>query len=114
MNDNLVHLSNPESLQHEWSVREVEFYHFSQVVAGHIDKYTVTQYGDAPADEVESWTPEHCILAIQKYIRRFGVIQRGRVESLRDIVKIAHFAAIVFYKMKPTTEEIKKIREGKV
>lgn len=112
--ENLVHLSNPEELQHKWSQREIEFYLFSRIVQAHIDRYTIPQYGDKPKDEVESWSPEHCVLAIQKYTRRFENGQRGRLETLRDLVKVAHFACLAFYKMEPTAGEIKKIEEGRI
>ena len=99
---------------HKWSNREVEFYHFAMVVQGHIDRYTIPQYGDYPNDPVEDWTAEECLLAIQKYAKRHKVEQRGRIETLRDIAKIAHFACLTFDKMCPTKEEIRKVRRGEV
>lgn len=114
MNENLVHLTCPEKLLHTWSKRETEFFHFANIVLGHIDRYTIPQYGDAPSDEVESWSAEQCVLAIQKYTKRFPVAQRGRLELLRDLVKIAHFACLAFGKVNATEEDIRKIKEGKV
>jgi hypothetical protein len=99
---------------HQLSYRENEFNIFSRIVRGHIAQYTIPQYGDAPTDEVESWSPEQCVLAIQKYTKRFEASKRGRLETLRDIVKIAHFACITFYKMEPAEDEITKIWEGKI
>lgn len=98
---------------HKWSLREVEFYHFAMVVQGHIDKYTIPQYGDAPTDQVEEWTPSQCMDSVKRYANRIDSNSRGRLESLRDMAKIAHFAAMSFYKMQPTAEEIKKVQEGK-
>jgi len=96
------------------SKREEQFMQFSDIVENHITSYTVPQYGDAPDDEVENWTTEQCVLAIQKYTKRFSSAKRGRLETLRDMVKIAHFACLAFYKMEPTIEEEKKIGEGKI
>jgi len=96
------------------SKREEQFMQFEIIVGEHINNYTIPQYGDAPDDEVEKWSAEQCVLAIQKYTKRFSSSQRGRLESLRDMVKIAHFACLAFYKMEPSIEEEKKISEGRV
>jgi hypothetical protein len=90
-----------------------DFVAFNTIVIHHIKNYTIPQYGDRPDDEIESWTPEQCVKAIQKYTRRFGAERRGRLEELRDMVKIAHTAQIAFDKMKPTEEEISAIEEGR-
>jgi hypothetical protein len=95
------------------SNRREQFMQFEILVGDHIDNYTVPQYGDAPDDEVERWSTEQCVLAIQKYTKRFDSPRRGRIETLRDMVKIAHFACIAFYKMKPTIEEEDAISEGR-
>jgi len=98
---------------HKWSTREVEFYHFSMVVQGHIDRYTIPQYGDAPTDQVEEWTPSQCMDSVKRYASRINSNARGRLETLRDMAKIAHFAAMAFYKLKPTAVEIIKVKEGR-
>lgn len=72
---------------------------FAKRVEDHIRVYTVAQYGDAPDDEVEKWTAEQCVLAIQKYTKRFGSNMRGEAESLRDMLKIAHFACLAYDKL---------------
>jgi hypothetical protein len=99
---------------HRKSVREDQFIGFSRIVRGHIANYTVPQYGDFPNDEVEQWTAEQCILAIQKYTKRFASSQRGKLETLRDMVKIAHFACIAFHKIAESDEQVNKVMEGKV
>jgi hypothetical protein len=91
-----------------------EFTEFSVIVDRHIHNYTVPQYGDAPHDEVEKWTEEQCVLAIQKYTKRFLSSRRGRLETLRDMVKIAHFACLAFYKMEPRDEDVIKIEGGRI
>ena len=89
------------------------FIRFAMLVADHIENYTIPQYGDAPDDEVENWSEAQCVAAIQKYCKRYLLInKRGRLEVLRDMVKIAHFAQLAFNKMNPTNEEICLIAEG--
>jgi len=112
MGEKLIH--NDREPLAQLSNRNVEFYKFTRIVRAHIDNYTVPQYGDAPDDEVEGWTAEMCVAAIQKYTKRFGSARRGRLEELRDLVKIAHFAAIAFWKILPSEEEIEKIERGKI
>ena len=94
------------------SNRQREFSGFSLVVESHIENYTVPQYGDAPNDQVEEWTPEQCMESIKRYANRFGTGRRGRLETLRDMVKIAHYACLIFGKLNPTGEEIEKIIKG--
>lgn len=114
MNEKLVYGENTAEAATAWTEREIEFYRFARIVLGHVHDYTVPQYGDKPNDEVEGWTPEQCVLAIQKYTKRFGSNQRGRLEILRDLAKIAHFAAIAFWKLSPTASEIINVKGGKV
>jgi hypothetical protein len=88
------------------SKRAENFNDFADVVIDHIDNYTVIQYGDAPVDQVETWTPEQCMDSIKRYANRFGTNRRGRLETLRDMLKIAHYASLTFEKLKPTKTEI--------
>lgn len=94
--------------------RGVEWQNFAKVVLGHVEQYTVPQYGDFPDDMVSSWTAAECIAQIDKYVKRYQVMKRGRLETLRDIAKIAHYACIAFYKMLPSDEEENKIEKGQV
>lgn len=79
--------------------RCLEWQYFSKIVHRHIADYTIPQYGDSPHDEVEQWTPEMCVLAIQKYTRRFESSKRGPDETVRDMLKIAHFACLAYFKL---------------
>lgn len=92
------------------SNREIEWKAFSQLVQQHVREYTVPQYGDAPDDEVEEWTPEMCVKAISKYAKRFGKNRRGEQEMLLDMKKIAHFACLAHSKM--VREEMAGQEEG--
>lgn len=73
---------------------------FSRLVEQHVTNYTIPQYGDLPNDEVAKWTPEMCALAMQKYTKRFNSEMRGKGEVLRDMMKIAHFACVTYWKLK--------------
>jgi hypothetical protein len=94
------------------SKRAVDFKAFAATVERHIDNYTVPQYGDEPYDQVETWTSIQCMDSIKRYINRFGTNRRGRIETLRDLVKIAHYAQLTFDKMQPTLEEFMSIEGG--
>ena len=94
------------------SRRRFEFHRFAAIVKQHIENYTVSQYGDAPNDQVEEWTPAQCMDSVRRYANRINSNSRGHLESLRDMVKIAHYACLAFNKLKPTEEEIYKITKG--
>ena len=94
--------------------RGVEWNDLATMVLGHIEDYTVPQYGDAPKDMVSEWTAAECIAQIDKYVKRYQVMRRGRLETLRDMAKIAHYACMAFGKMNPSQDEVEKILEGKV
>jgi len=96
------------------SKREKEFYVFADIVQKHIKNYTVPQYGDAPNDQVEEWTDNQCMDSIKRYSNRFGSNARGRIEMLRDMLKIAHFSSLIFSKLKPTEEEVKELIKGDI
>lgn len=82
------------------SKRGVEFLKFSlEEMLPHIEKYTVPQYGDAPDDNVETWTAADCVRAIEKYVKRFGKNAREGQEHL-DMMKIAHFAQLAANKIR--------------
>ena len=80
------------------SNRGEDWLEFAAKVLDHIEDYTVPQYGDRPNDYVETWTPEVCLLAMGKYIARFGTNQRKGQEKL-DLLKIAHFAQLTYDKI---------------
>jgi hypothetical protein len=95
--------------------RENEWHNFSTIVAGHIANYTIPQYGDFPDDEIaKHWDAAQCVDAIGKYVTRYRVMRRGRLETLRDMAKIAHFACMAMGKMNVQLDEMEKILEGKV
>lgn len=96
--------------------RTKDWNEFAAKVADHIENYTVPQYGDAPNDNVESWSSQDCIAQIQKYAARFGANQRAGQEEL-DLMKIAHYAQLAMGKLqqKPFDGEtaIRYLRAGK-
>lgn len=80
------------------SVRGIEWLAFAIEVLRHIENYTVPQYGDAPDDQIHSWTDAQCVAQIGKYAARFGRNARYNQEKL-DLLKIAHYACLAFNKL---------------
>ena len=80
------------------SRRGDEWEDFSDLVWQHVENYTVTQYGDAPDDFAEDYSPGLCVEHILRYARRFGSNQRPG-ERLRDLLKIAHYACLAHGKL---------------
>lgn len=86
---------------------------FARMTLEHIENYSVPQYGPTLSENTDVTSTEDCLKYIAKYLRRHGSDRRGRIEELRDLVKIAHFAQFAFDMMEPTEEEIKAIMEGR-
>lgn len=84
----------------QWTITErgKQWTAFAAKVLDHVENYTVPQYGDAPNDNVESWTAEQCIAQISRYAARFGHNVRER-QDLLDLLKIAHYAALAHFKL---------------
>lgn len=81
-----------------FSNRATEWMAFATDVTDHIEQYTVPQYGDAPDDQIESWTAEQCVMQIQKYAARFGKNARSGQDEL-DLLKTAHYACLARTKL---------------
>jgi hypothetical protein len=82
------------------SMREHMWVIFSTVVGLHLREYAVPQYGDAPTDQLYSWTPDQCIKQIGKYVARMDSNARGEQENLTDLLKIAHYASVAWLKLR--------------
>lgn len=81
------------------SYRGLEWTVFAHKVLKHIEEYTVPQYGDSPQDQAEEFSPEDCVTQIKRYANRFGKQLRGPEEEMRDLLKIAHYACLVYAKL---------------
>ena len=97
---------HPSNRANEWT-------EFAIITKAHIENYTVPQYGDSPNDQVEEWSITTCAENIKRYANRIGSSRRGKLETLRDMVKIAHYACLILGKLQPTLEEINAIVEGR-
>lgn len=84
-----------------------EWDRFSSLVRSHIEGYTITQYGDHPHDPASEYRPEDCIHNIQRYASRHFTGQRGTREKMRDLLKLAHYACLCFFK-----EEVNEKRDN--
>jgi hypothetical protein len=80
------------------SRRGKEWQAFSALVLEHIEKYTVPQYGDAPDDQASGFTERDIALQIRKYANRLESGARGPEEAQRDLLKIAHYCAVLYFK----------------
>lgn len=81
------------------SNRAKEWEGFSGEVTDHIENYTVPQYGDAPDDMVETFTPADIKANLLRYVGRIGYNARGPEEAKRDALKIAHYACLLAGKL---------------
>lgn len=80
--------------------RGAEWLEFYIKVVSHIDDYTVPQYGDKPNDPLhKDWSIKDCAKGIKKYCDRAGKNSRGPEEDKRDMLKIAHYACVTYFKM---------------
>lgn len=80
------------------SERGKEWEAFSELVAEHVDGYTVPQYGDAPHDAVSGFSEHDIAVNMRRYLNRMETGQRGKEEAQRDLLKIAHYCAILYAK----------------
>lgn len=71
---------------------------FSKRVLEHVENYTVPQYGDYPDDLCTGMSIENLRMQLKKYTARLGNNARGREEGIRDLVKIAHYACMLYSK----------------
>lgn len=78
---------------------------FSRQMELHIDQYTRVQYGNPEGNEqVDSFTPEDCWTSMQRYYNRRRANVRGNKERLRDVIKVAHYAQLLYGKLKAELE----------
>jgi hypothetical protein len=81
------------------SNRRSEWNAFAYQVGKHIDEYTVPQYGDMPEDQLTEYSFADCITQIKKYSNRATSNARGKEETKRDMLKIAHYACVAYSKL---------------
>ena len=83
----------------ELSNRGHEWLEFSDAVFGHIEEYTVPQYGDSPDDQASSFTVDEIKMNMKRYVNRIGTNARGPNEAIRDSIKLAHYSCMLFNKL---------------
>lgn len=77
-----------------------EFAKFSVEVLKHIESYSIKQYGDYPDEFLENTSVKDMIHNTQRYLHRTGTNARGAEESLRDMLKVAHYACLIYNRLK--------------
>ncbi len=90
-------IEDPETAK--CSNRALEWNRFAALVARHIDEYTIPQYGDAPGDQLSSFSAEDIVTQIERYLNRVGRNARGPEEGLKDMLKVAHYACALHAKL---------------
>jgi hypothetical protein len=86
----------------------MEWNAFAEVVKLHIEGYTVQQYGDAPDDQASGFSEHDVAVNIQRYVNRMESGRRGYAEAQRDLLKIAHYCAILYFKRKGDAEDAER------
>lgn len=84
---------------------------FAEEAWRHIENYTVPQYGDFPDDQVAKWDEEQLKTQIEKYLNRLSSSSRGEQESNMDLIKIAHYAQLIWSKRLGFEEAFKQVIE---
>jgi hypothetical protein len=80
-------------------VRDWQLFH--PQVTKHIIHYTLPQYHNPDGDDqLATFTAQDCVKQIQRYANRCGRNSRGPTESLRDMLKICHYAQCAYDKLK--------------
>lgn len=87
--------------------RLLMWYAVADMVADHVDTYTVAQYKDYPDDQLTGWSTDEIWTQVQKYLNRRDSNARGEEEALRDIMKMIHYLSVIFMK-KTGCEELYK------
>lgn len=94
--------------------REEEWDEFEKIVSSHIVNYANLQYGEKGEDQLTDWTEEQILNQLKKYVIRnlTGQNKRGRIERLRDLLKISHYVCVMFWKEEPSEKEIEQLARG--
>jgi hypothetical protein len=90
------------------SRRSIEWTNFSAIVFSHIENYTVPQYGDKGHDQCSEFTEADFITQMKKYLNRYGKNSREGQQRL-DLLKIAHYAGMLYTKLGEKEQELDKI-----
>ena len=88
--DNMIEEQFPEPSKRAYDWRE-----FALKVEGHIEDYTVPQYGDKGVDQCTDYDERDFKKQINKYANRLDSNMRGTVEAKRDLLKICHYAQML-------------------
>lgn len=86
------------------SNRGKEWNSFSNLVAAHVEEYTVPQYGDAPNDPVTNFSEHDIAMCLKRYVNRMETGQRGPEDLQRDLLKIAHYCGVLYHKREAAKE----------
>jgi len=76
--------------------KKKQWMEFSKRVGQHIENYVIPQYGDYPDEMLENFDIQDYKSQLIRYHARIGTNARGPKESMRDCLKIAHYAGYLY------------------
>jgi hypothetical protein len=86
--------------------RQDEWDEFSDQMSKHFLQYVIPQYGDNEGnEEAKSYDAADCLHHVKRYAGRAKARVRGDKEALRDCIKIGHYAAMLYKRMKEELNE---------
>jgi hypothetical protein len=86
------------------SRRGQQWFEFAGQVFDHIEDYTTRQYGDMPHDQASGFTIRDVAQNMRRYLNRVESNARGPAEALRDCLKLAHYACMLYEKLANESE----------
>ncbi len=94
------------------SRRTQMWYTFSSAVDMHLNEYANKQYGDFPNDQMTTASEDDMIHNLTRYINRAKSNARGEDDQHRDLLKIAHYASLLWgRRMGLESEEANKLAD---
>jgi len=83
-----------------------EWLEFNEKMLVHLKTYADVQYGNSEGNEqVDGFSTEDCWQNMQRYYNRRNSSVRGSIEKLRDSIKVAHYAQLIFDKLRKELKE---------
>jgi hypothetical protein len=80
--------------------RSAKWIKFAENMPSHLLHYCDEQYPTTdPDNDLDNWTIEDVKAHMKTYVGRIGSTQRGSEQAKEDMIKLAHFASIIWNKL---------------
>jgi hypothetical protein len=77
--------------------RVKEWTDFNNKVILHIKNYAIPQYKNEDGDDqIRGFSSADCVQNMKRYLNRYPINARGEMETLRDFIKLAHYAQLAY------------------